>query len=392
MSAEINLLQNQDWTFPVPIVYGPGRLKEIATLCKNAGITRPLIITDRGSHKLPFITDISQCLQQAGMDADLYSEVSPNPRDSEIAAGRQKFRKGKHDGIIGVGGGSGMDGAKAVCLTANNDLNMWLFDYEKTSPDMQAQPAFPPLICIPTTAGTGAETHSSGMITETKRMLKLCIWHPELKPSYALLDPNITVGLPKNLTAWTGCDAMVHAIEGYCVPSFHPLCDGAALEGLRLINTWLPTAVAQPENIQARAGMLTGSCLAGISFLKGLGLVHAISHMVGAEYDTHHGLTNAVVLPAVLRFNASAIADKVPQMAAAMGLKDKSFNGFYAAVCNILDQLDIPKTLAELGLPLDSAAGLAEKANLDTAAGTNPRVATIAEIQTLIEDALTNGR
>ena len=222
--------------------------------------------------------------------------------------------------------------------------------------------------------------------------MKLCVWHPRLKPAVALLDPELTLGLPPTLTAWTGCDAMVHAIEAYCVPAFHPMCDGAALEALRLIGAWLAPAVSEPGNLRARGAMQVGSCLAGIAFLKGLGLVHSISHMVGAAYDTHHGLTNAVVLPAVLRFNRPAIDSRVAPMAEAMGLSDRSFDGLYGAVCERLDDLQIPKTLADIGVPLDCAAAMAEKAHLDAATATNPRPSTVAEIQAIIEQALTEGR
>lgn len=388
----MNLLEPQDWSFPVPVVYGPGRLREIAGLCKQAGMSKPLLVTDRGSLELPFIGSIMQTLNDAGLQCNLYAGISPNPRDDEIAAGRGLFRQGGHDGIIAIGGGSGMDGGKAIATVANNDFDLWDFEFEQTPPNMNDQPPFPPLICIPTTAGTGAETEGTAMITDVGRVMKFCTWHPRLKPACALLDPEITIGLPPNLTAWTGCDAMVHAIEAYCVPTFHPMCDGIALEGLRLINTWLPSAVDESGNLEARGGMLAGSCLAGIAFLKGLGMVHAISHMVGAEYDTHHGLTNAVVLPAVLRFNASSIGDKLPQMARAMDLEDKSFDAFYAAVCALLDRLEIPRTLADIGVPTDCAAAIAAKAIQDSAAATNPRQATVAEIQGIVETALTEGR
>ncbi len=388
----MNMLDAQDWSFPVPIVYGPGRLKEIASLCSDAGMSNPLLVTDRGSRDLPFIAEIIDILKGNQMSSGIYADISPNPRDDEISAGRDQFRQGGHDGVIAVGGGSGMDGGKAICVVANNDIDLWAFEFEQTPPDMNGLPAFPPLICIPTTAGTGAETEGTAMITEVERRMKFCTWHPQLKPKYALLDPEITVGLPANMTAWTGCDALTHAIEAYCVPAFHPMCDGIALEALRLINASLTTAVKEPDNIEARGGMLTGSCLAGVSFLKGLGLVHAISHMVGAEFDTHHGLTNAIVLPAVLRFNAPSIDHKVPRMAEALGLDDRSFDGFYRAICDLLDSLDIPKTLVDIGVPDDCAPAIAEKAIQDGAAATNPCQATVAEIQTVIEDALRHGR
>ncbi|MGB0439733.1 MAG: iron-containing alcohol dehydrogenase [Paracoccaceae bacterium] len=388
----MNMETYQDWGFPVPIAYGPGRLREIATLCSANGMANPLIVTDRGSAGLPFLAQMQDYLAAAGLKSGLYANISPNPRDDEITGGKASYIDGGHDGIIAIGGGSGMDGGKAIALVARNDIDLWAFEYEQAPPDMAGHPAFPPLITVPTTAGTGAETDSTAMITDTVRMMKWCIWHPELKPTVALLDPQITVGLPANLTAWTGIDAMVHAIEAYCVPGFNPLCDGLALEGLRLVATWLPVAVAEPANIEARGAMLAGSCLAGISFIKGLGVVHAISHMVGAEYDTQHGLTNAVILPAALRHNAPAIARKVPPMAQAMGLSDTSFDAFYRRVCEVLDQVGIPRTLADIGVPADCAARIAEKALQDSAAATNPRPLTAEDIEQIIASALKHGR
>ena len=388
----MNFLEPQDWSFPVPIIYGPGRLSEIADLSTRAGMTKPLIVTDRGSAGLPFIADLKGYLSKGGLDSAIYSNISPNPRDDEIAAGKAQYRAGGHDGIIAIGGGSGMDGGKALALCANNDLDLWAFEYEQSPPDMARHPAFPPLITIPTTAGTGAETESTAMITDTVRKMKWCIWHADLKPAFAVLDPEITLGLPVKLTAWTGVDAMVHAIEAYCVPGFNPLCDGLALEGLRLVGRWLPVAVAEPSNLEARGAMLAGSCLSGIAFLKGLGLVHAISHMVGAEYDTQHGLTNAVVLPAALRHNAPALADKIEPLSQAMGLRDTSFEAFYAHVCAILDQVGIPKTLTDIGVPSDCAARIADKALQDSAAGTNACALTAQDIEHVIAVALTKGR
>lgn len=386
------LLASSDWSFPVPIAYGPGRIAEIAVLCRQNGMQKPLVVTDRGSANLPFVASLLDCLEGAGLGRALYSEISPNPRDTEIAGGKAMFRSGGHDGIVAIGGGSGMDGGKAIALTATNDLDLWAFEFEQPAPDMSAHPAFPPLITIPTTAGTGAETESTAMITDTQRWMKWCVWHAELKPALALLDPEITVGLPPNLTAWTGVDALVHAIEAYVVPGFHPLCDGAALEALRLIGRWLPVSVEDPANLEARGGMLVGSCLAGVAFLKGLGLVHALSHMVGAEYDTHHGLTNAILLPAVLRFNAPSIEAQIAPMAQAMGLPDTRFDTFEQAICSMLDDLGIPRTLAEIGVPPDCADRVAAKAMEDSAAGTNPRPLSVSEVKAVLLDAIAVGR
>jgi len=392
MGPETDILTPQNWSFPVPIAYGAGRVREIAMFCAEAGMARPLVVTDRGSAGLPFIAALMTRLPDAGLDAALFSEISPNPRDDEIVGGTTRFRAGGHDGVIAIGGGSGMDGGKAIALTARNDFDLWDFEYEKTPPDIGGQAAFAPLICIPTTAGTGAETDSTAMITDTARAMKWCIWHPRLKPALAVLDPELTLALPPHLTAWTGADALVHAIEAYSVPGFHPLCDGLALQALRLVSRWLPVAVREPGNLEARGAMLAGSCLAGIAFQKGLGLVHAISHMVGAEYDTQHGLTNAVLLPSVLRYNAPALADKLPAMCHAVGAEAEGFAAFETRIGGLLDEVGIPRRLADIGVPESCAPRIAAKAMQDSAAATNPRRATADDVARVICQAVTAGR
>lgn len=382
-----SILTPQDWGFPVPIAYGPGRMAEIAEICTSLRIENPLIVTDKGSRDLPFIHRLQDYLASAGLTPALFSEISPNPRDDEIGAGRALYRQGQHDAIIAIGGGSGLDGGKAICLTANNEIDLWAFEFEQEPPELDAEHAFPPLICIPTTAGTGAETESTAMVTHLQRQMKYCIWHPDLKPALALLDPEITLELPVHLTAWTGADAMIHAIEAYTVPGFNPLCDALALEALKLVSKWLPVAVDEPQNLEARGAMMVGSCLAGISFTKGLGLVHAISHMIGAEFNTQHGLTNAVLLPTVLKFNMPVLGDKIGQLAHAMGLEDTSAQGLQAGVDQILKQIGIPHSLAEIGVPADCAQRIAEKALQDSAASTNPRPANVSEVRALIEQA-----
>lgn len=351
-----------------------------------------MIVTDRSSRHLPFVSQLGQHLSEAGLRAEVFSEISPNPRDDEISAGRDTFRNGGHDGIVAIGGGSAMDGGKSICLTANNNIDLWDFEFELPPPRIGPDQRFPKLITIPTTAGTGAETESTAMVTHVAKGMKFCIWHPELKPALALLDPALTIGLPPHLTAWTGVDALTHAIEAYSVPGFHPLCDGLAIEGLSLIAEWLPTAVREPENMVARGGMMVGSCLAGIAFLKGLGMVHAISHMIGAEYDTQHGLTNAIVLPVVLRFNLPGMEPKVRRMAQAMQLNDDTVPGFIAGVERILDEVDIPRSLHEIGVPRDCAARVAGKALQDSAAATNPRTADLEEVRHLVDQAITQAR
>ena len=387
-----DILEPQDWSFPIPIAYGPGRLSEIGQRCAAMGLLNPLIVTDKESRNLPFISKLHSYLADASLSSALFSEISPNPRDDEISTGCEKFQSGNHDAIIAIGGGSAMDGGKAICLTVNNGRDLWDFEWEAEPIDISPDQAFPKLITIPTTAGTGAETESTAMVTHTGKGMKFCIYHPQLQPSLALLDPKLTIGLPVNLTAWTGADAMVHAIEAYCVPSFHPFCDGLALEGLNLISKWLPVAVKEPDNLAARGAMLVGSCVAGIAFLKGLGHVHAISHMIGAEYNTQHGLTNAIILPVVLRFNLPGMEEKVKRMAESMGLQDVSVKGFIAEIERRLDELGIPRSLSEIGVPENCEERIAKKALRDSAARTNPRAASLAEMRLLVKTSLTKAR
>ena len=392
---EINseeILKPQNWAFPIPISYGPGRLNEIAHFCQTLEINNPLIVTDNNSKELPFITKLKNFLDESNIKSSLFFDISPNPKDDEIAKGCSKFQSGHHDAIIAIGGGSAMDGGKAICLTANNDLDLWDFEWQLPPQSIPEENSFPKLICIPTTAGTGAETDSTAMVTNLEKGMKFCICHPDLKPSLALLDPELTLDLPLNLTAWTGADAMIHSLEAYCVPGFHPLCDGAALESLSLISKSLVLAVEEPQNLAARGGMLVASCLGGIAFLKGLGLVHAISHMIGAEYDTHHGLTNAIVLPVVTRFNLPSMDEKVRRMSEAMQFEDHSVDSFIANLDGLLDKINIPRSLSEIGVPEDCAQRIAEKSMLDAAYGTNPRSSSYEEVLQLVYASIAKAR
>ena len=383
---------HQDWTFPVPIAYGPGRLMEIGEKCSLLGIKNPLIVTDKGSADLPFIEKLETYLSKSNISFASFKKISPNPLDTDIAAGKQLFLDGNHDAVIAIGGGSAMDGGKGICMTAKNNHNLWDFEFEKPSPMISASETFPKLITIPTTAGTGAETESTAMVTDTSKAMKFCVWHKDLKPELALLDPELTIGLPETYTAWTGIDAMVHAIEAYLVPDFHPLCDGAALEGLTLVNTWLPVAVQEPKNIFARGGMLVGSCLAGIAFLKGLGLVHAISHMVGAEFDTQHGLTNAIILPSILKYNLPDMPNSTEKMAKAIDLKTTSMESFIEHTEKMLDDFKIPKSLAEINIPKNCAHRIAKKSMQDSAAQTNPKSISLEQLENIINTVIVKAR
>lgn len=379
-----------DWTFPIPIHFGVGRSSELPAICQQNSISRPLLVSDRATIELPFIADIIRGFKEAGIFCASFAEISPNPTDLEVLAGKQAYDVGGHDGIIVVGGGSGMDAGKAISLIAGSDDSLWSFDFDIPPTEMSRD--FPPIICVPTTAGTGAETDSTAMITDTTRGIKGCVWHPSHKPVAAILDPSLTLSLPPSLTAWTGADALVHAIEAYSVPDLHPMCDAIALQAMQLIGRSLCKAVETPNDIEARTDMLVGSCLAGVSFLKGLGLVHAISHMVGATHHTQHGLTNAVVLPVVLEFNRTAIAQKVPDMCQALGFEARDFDGFLSEICALLDRLNIPTSLAELGVTEETVQPIAAKAMKDPAALTNPRAASIEDMERLIRKALNGAR
>lgn len=386
------LSENSDWGFPIPIAYGPGRLNEIGEFCRKFKVSNPLIVTDKGSKELPFVSRLATLLENSSIKSKLFYGISPNPRDDEIKAGCISYHKGNHDGIIAIGGGSALDGAKAIGMTVNSGVSLWDFEYRKPEPILQSLDCFPTFITIPTTAGTGAETESTAMITDTVKGMKFCLAHLGMRPSLAILDPELTIELPANLTAWTGVDALTHALEAYMVPGLNPLCDGAALEALKLISKWLKVAFDEPKNIDARGGMLIGSCLAGVAFTKGLGLVHSISHMVGAEYNTQHGLTNAIILPAVMKFNLPHVGEKVRFISHAMDLKDASSEIIIQEIEEILDYLDIPRSLSEIGVPLECKKRIAKKAMLDSATGTNPRVTQIEDLEELTEISILSAR
>jgi alcohol dehydrogenase class IV len=386
------LSENSDWGFPIPIAYGPGRLNEIGEFCRKFKVSNPLIVTDKGSKELPFVSRLATLLENSSIKSKLFYGISPNPRDDEIKAGCISYHKGSHDGIIAIGGGSALDGAKAIGMTVNSGVSLWDFEYRKPEPILQSLDCFPTFITIPTTAGTGAETESTAMITDTVKGMKFCLAHLGMRPSLAILDPELTIELPANLTAWTGVDALTHALEAYLVPGLNPLCDGAALEALKLISKWLKVAFDDPKNIDARGGMLIGSCLAGVAFTKGLGLVHSISHMVGAEYNTQHGLTNAIILPTVMKFNLPHVGEKVRFISHAMDLQGASSEMVIQEIEEILDYLDIPRSLSEIGVPLECKKRIAKKAMLDSATGTNPRVTQIEDLEELTEISILSAR
>ncbi|UVJ46408.1 iron-containing alcohol dehydrogenase [Pseudomonas sp. LS1212] len=393
MENNLSALGYQKWTVPLPMEYGPGARHKLVELCQEFNISRPIIITDQGSLNLPFVGQMQQALTVAGLECGLFGGIEPNPTDASVMAGASAYQAWDADGIIALGGGSGLDGGKAVALIARQQrCGLWAFDFDHPVPAGFSAADFPPVITIPTTAGTGAETESTAMLTDSKRGIKGCVWHPKARPAAVILDPELTQSLPANLTAWTGCDAIIHALEAYFVPSFNPLSDGAALQALSLLWTSIDTAVNNGQDLEARGKMLIGSCLAGVAFLKGLGLVHALSHMVGATYNTHHGLTNAVILPVVLRFNEQDISRRLKPVAQALDLPDASFETFYNAVCAKLDSLNIPKSLSILGVKHADVTEVARKSFGDPARLTNPRDSSLEQLEALLKQAIDQAR
>lgn len=361
-----------NWPFPTPVRFGPGRLAELGKTCRRLGFNRPLIVTDAGLAASDIIGAAQASLIEAGLDAPLFSDVKSNPTMSSVAAGAAAFRNAGCDSVVAIGGGSAMDAAKAVALQAGHAEPA--LDYAVGGPryrDIDGA-AIAPLAAVPTTSGTGSEMGYAAVISDEDAQAKRILYHANLLARTVICDPELTVGLPAGLTAWTGMDAAVHCIEAYCAGTYNPLCDGIAAEGMRLIAIWLPRAVADGGDIEARTQMMAAAAMGAVAFNKGLGAVHAISHAIGARLDTHHGLTNAVVLPYVLDYNRAAIADQCAVLARCMGLPEADFGGLIDWSLAIRETFAIPHTLAGLGVGEADLDALAETAAADVTARENP--------------------
>ena len=327
-----------NWNYPTAIRFGAGRIRELPDACKAIGLKRPLLVTDPGLAKLNMISDAMVNLRKAGIDAALFSDVKPNPVAANVEAGIRVLRAAKNDGVIAWGGGSGLDTAKAIAFMAGQTRPMW--DFEDIGDWWtRANPAgILPTIAVPTTAGTGSETGRASVITDETTHTKKVIFHPKMMPSIVIADPELTVGLPARLTAGTGMDAFIHCFEAYCAPGYHPYAEGIAVEGMRLVKENLARAVKDGRDIEARGHMLAASQMGSTAFQKGLGAIHSLSHPVGAVLDTHHGLTNAVAMPYVVKFNRAAIEEKIVRLARWLNLRVPTFDGFYlfnAATANL---------------------------------------------------------
>lgn len=376
-----------NWSYPTSIRFGPGRIHELADACRTAGIDRPLLVTDAGLAALPITKEALDLLDAAGLPAAMFSNVQPNPVDSNVEAGIAAFRAGNHDGVVAFGGGSGLDTGKVIAFMAGQTRPLW--DFEDigdwwTRADAEK---IAPIVAVPTTAGTGSEVGRAGVITQEATHTKKVIFHPKMMPKIVICDPELTVGMPPAITMGTGMDALAHCLEAYCAPSYHPMAEGIAVEGMRLVFENLPKAVANGSDLEARAHMMSAAAMGATAFQKGLGAIHALSHPVGALYNTHHGTTNGVFMPYVLVFNRTAIEGKIDRLAGFLGIVG-GFDGFLQAVLDLRKQTGVPNDLGGLNIDGSQAETIAEMAVVDPTAGGNPIPLTKDACKTLFEAAL----
>ena len=376
-----------NWSYPTAIRFGAGRISEIAEACLAAGISKPLLVTDRGLADMEITTKTLNLVEQAGLGRAMFSDVDPNPNEKNVEEGLKVYREGGFDGVIAFGGGSGLDLAKTLAFMAGQSRPLW--DFEDIGDWWtRADPAgIHPIVAVPTTAGTGSEVGRASVITNSDSHEKKIIFHPKMLPAVVICDPELTVGMPKFITAGTGLDAFAHCVEAYSSPHYHPMSQGIALEGMRLVVDNLPRAYADGTDIEARANMMSAAAMGATAFQKGLGAIHALSHPIGAHHHTHHGTTNAVFMPTVLKFNADAIRDRFDRAAGYLGI-DGGFDGFCAFVDKFNAGFAIPKTLTDLGVKDPNLDVLVRDALNDPSTGGNPVTMTEANTRALFESVL----
>lgn len=386
MSDALDLIGN--WNYPTTVRFGAGRIGELPDACRALGMERPMLVTDPGLAKLPMVQEAVARNEAAGIPITVFSDIKPNPVSQNVEEGLKLYRSAKHDGVVALGGGSALDAGKTIAFMVGQTRPMW--DFEDIGDNWKAANAsgIVAIIAVPTTAGTGSEVGRASVILNEATHTKKVIFHPRMLPSIVIADPELTVGLPPHITAATGMDALAHCLEAYCVPTYHPMAEGIAVEGMRLIKDWLPVAVRDGKNLTARANMMAAASMGATAFQKGLGAIHALSHPVGALYDTHHGLTNAVVMPYVLAFNRTAIDDKLARLAAWLGLPNPSFEAVMQWVLELREELAIPHTLQDLGVGDNRLEQLAEMAAVDPTAGGNPIPVGVPELKGLFVSAI----
>lgn len=381
----MNLIAN--WSYPTTIRFGAGRISEIADACKQAGITKPLLVTDKGLAHLGITTHTLNLLDESGLGRNLFCDVDPNPNEKNVEDGLLVYREGGYDGVVAFGGGSGLDLGKILAFMAGQTRKIW--DFEDIGDWWQRAnaAAIHPIIAVPTTAGTGSEVGRASVITKSETAEKKIIFHPKILPSIVICDPELTIGMPRPITAGTGMDAFAHCLEAYCSPHYHPMSQGIALEGMRLVKENLLRAFEDGTNLEARAHMMSAAAMGATAFQKGLGAIHALSHPIGAHHHTHHGTTNAVMMAEVLKFNRPAIEGRLADAANYMGLED-GYDGFFKFVTGLNKALGIPKNLTKLGVTDPDMDQLVKDALADPSTGGNPIKMTEKNTRKLLEACL----
>ena len=364
---------SRNWSYPTAIKFGVGRISELAEHCAAVGLKKPLLVTDKALASLPITANAVAVLKAAGLGAAVFSEVDPNPNEKNMADGIAVYLAGGHDGVICFGGGSALDLGKMIALMAHQrkDLSVWDLEDVDDWYTRADGAKIAPIIAVPTTAGTGSEVGRAGVLTNAATHKKKIIFHPKLMPAVTICDPALTVGMPKFITAGTGMDALAHCLEAYSSPFYHPMSQGIALEGMRLVFENLPRVYANPNDLDARAHMMSAAAMGAVAFQKGLGAIHALSHPIGAVYGTHHGTTNAVVMPMVLEFNRAAIEARINAAAPYLGF-DGGFAGFHDQVMELRTLLNIPENLSAMGVQFADLDMLTDMALEDPSCGGNP--------------------
>ena len=362
-----------NWSYPTLVKFGAGRISELAEHCKAAGVKKPLLVTDKALAALPITAAALDILSAAGLGRAVFSQVDPNPNEGNMAAGLEVYRAGGHDGVICFGGGSALDLGKMIALMADQPKTLSVWDLEDVDDWWTRADAtkIAPIIAVPTTAGTGSEVGRAGVLTNSATHKKKIIFHPKLLPVLTICDPELTVGMPAFITAGTGMDALAHCLEAYSSPFYHPMSQGIALEGMRLVFEYLPKAYTNPTDLEARAHMMSAAAMGAVAFQKGLGAIHSLSHPIGAVYNTHHGTTNAVVMPMVLDFNRTAIEERIAAAAGYLGIAG-GFDGFRARIMSLRVELSIPETLSAMGVEAARLDELTEMALEDPSCVGNP--------------------
>jgi len=373
-----------NWSYPTTMRFGAGRIAELGAVCAAAGIARPMLVTDRGLADLPVTRRALDLMEGAGLGRALFADVDPNPDERNVAAGLAAYRGGGHDGVIAFGGGSGLDLGKALAFMVGQSRPLWDFEDVGDRWTRADADAIHPVIAVPTTAGTGSEVGRASVITNSRTRAKKIVFHPKMLPVTVICDPELTVSMPAAITAGTGMDAFAHCLEAYCSPHYHPMSQGIALEGMRLVKENLPVAYTDGGDIEARAHMMSAAAMGATAFQKGLGAIHALSHPIGAMHHTHHGTTNAVVMQPVLRFNESAVRGRLDAAAAYMGIAG-GYDGFCAFVGELNAMLGIPASLTALGVTDPDMDRLVADALTDPSTGGNPVAMTEANTRALLE-------